>query len=269
MLHSVERSSAPNGIRQTELASELKRLAPFHHDIELPYGMRTYLPEASRQERERTRMDALVNHAWPSLLSACGGSLKGLRVLDVACNCGGFSVQAARSGADYVLGFDVDTHYLEQADLVKRALNLDGVEFRQMRMEELDPEVQGTFDVSLCFGILYHLENPILAMQKLAAVTTKVMLIDTTLMRIPYLNVLLRHPLWHMRVVPAVTTDATNISTSHWRQTDYLQFAPNRRAVERLLPYIGFRTVTYIQPKRDNPERRYHNGTRATFLAER
>lgn len=152
-------------MNKAELERELRRLAPFHHDIDLPYGLRTHLPEASRQERERTRMKTLVDHAWPALLDACGGSLKGLRVLDVACNCGGFSVQAVRSGADYVMGIDIADHYLEQAKLIKKALGFRNVDFQSLRLEDLDPEVHGRFDVAFCFGILYHLENPVLAMQ--------------------------------------------------------------------------------------------------------
>lgn len=257
------------GVSKVELEQELRRLAPFHHDIALPYGLRTYLPEASRQERERTRMRSFVDHAWPALLDGCGGSLQGLRVLDVACNCGGFSVQAARDGADYVLGFDVEDHYLEQANLIKRALGLRNVDFRSLRLEELDASLHGRFDVAFCFGILYHLENPVLGMQKLAAVTDKLIVVDTTLMRVPYLNSLLRQPLWHMRVVPAVREDAKNISTSRWRKREHCQFSPNAVAVKELLRYVGFGDVTQVNPEASGLEKRYRNGTRATFVAKR
>jgi tRNA (mo5U34)-methyltransferase len=108
-------------VNEQEMKNELRRLAPFHHDIELPYGLATYVPELSRRSIERTRLPNLLAHAWPPLLEMCGGTLKGRRVLDVACNCGGFSVEAARSGADFVLGTDVVDLYLEQARFVKAA----------------------------------------------------------------------------------------------------------------------------------------------------
>ena len=270
-MHGRKQESAPTSdLRKEDIEREVRRLAPFHHDIDLPFGLRTYLPDVSRQERERTRLATLVDHVWPSLMAECGGSLKGLRVLDVACNCGGFSVHAARSGADYVLGFDVDEHYLSQAEFIKSALGLANVQFQKLHLEDLDPEIHGRFDVVLCLGILYHLENPVLCMQKLAAVTEKLIVVDTTLLRIPYINFLLRRlPLWHMRVVPAVTDVAQNISTSRWRKHEHGQFSPNAAAVEELLKYSGFEDIQQLRPKNSNPELRYHNGTRATFIARK
>jgi 2-polyprenyl-3-methyl-5-hydroxy-6-metoxy-1,4-benzoquinol methylase len=248
---------------------KIREFAPFHHDIELPFGLRTHIPDMARQERERTRLKTLIDHAWPALLEACGGSLKGLRVLDVACNCGGFSVKAAQEGASHVLGIDVEAHYLKQANFIKETLALRNVEFQSLPLEDLDPKIHGHFDVTLCFGILYHLENPTLGMQKIAAVTDKVIMVDTTLMRVPFINRLLKQPLWHMRVVSAVSEDATNISTSRWRKSDHCQFSPNAAAVNLLLDYVGFDDVSIVKPKAGNPEKRYLNGTRATFIAKR
>lgn len=112
-------------ISKEALQASIERLAPFHHAIDLPYGLSTYVPTASRQNRERTRMKTLLDHAWASTLEACGGTLEGKRVLDIACNCGGFAVQYARAGAEHVLGIDTEPHYIEQANFVKEALSLD------------------------------------------------------------------------------------------------------------------------------------------------
>jgi len=263
--------SQPVPILMTKEAieAELRRLAPFHHDVALPCGLRTYLPEASRQERERTRLQCLIDHAWPALLDACGGSLRGLRVLDVACNCGGFSVAAANSGADYVLGFDVNDHYLEQAQFIKKALNLRNVEFRKLPLESLDASVQGTFDVTFCFGILYHMENPILGMKKIAAVTDKLIMVDTSVLRVPYLHRLIKWPLWRMQIVPAAEESATNISTSRWRRNDHCQFRPNAPAVKELLQFLGFSDVIQLKPQAEGLEKRYYNGSRVTFIGRR
>ncbi|NES68979.1 MAG: methyltransferase type 12, partial [Okeania sp. SIO2D1] len=94
-------------ITQGDIKEELVKLAPFHHNIELPHGLRTFLPELSQRQVEQTRLANLVKHAFPTLRQMFGGSFDGLRILDVACNCGGFSFEAAKSGADYVLGIDL------------------------------------------------------------------------------------------------------------------------------------------------------------------
>jgi hypothetical protein len=47
------------------IRNEVRRLAPFHHDVELPHGLRTHLPERSNRAVERTRLSNLVKHLWP------------------------------------------------------------------------------------------------------------------------------------------------------------------------------------------------------------
>jgi tRNA (mo5U34)-methyltransferase len=266
------RTPAPHHVAQSkaEIEAAVRRLAPFHHAIDLPFGLSTFVPELSRQTRERTRLQTFLDHAWKDILTACGGSLKGKSVLDIACNCGGFSVQAARSGAEYVYGIDIEPHYIEQANFVKDAAGLQNVKFQQFDLLNLDPSIHGKFDLVLCLGILYHLENPVLSMKRIAAVTGDVLVVDTTLMKVPLINpVLDRWPLWHMRRVSATTSDAKNISTSRWRPDEFCQFAPNGTAVRSLLEYCGFAEIVRLKPTAKRLESRYYSGRRATFLARR
>jgi tRNA (mo5U34)-methyltransferase len=255
---------------KTELQAAVERLAPFHHAIDLPYGLSTYLPAASRQDRERTRVQSLLDHAWPSIIAACGGSLAGKRVLDVACNCGGFSVHSARAGASYVLGIDIEPHYIEQANLVKEALNLQNLDIQRLDLMDLKPSKHGAFDLVLFFGILYHLENPVLSLKRVSAVASSVLVVDTTLMKVPIINSILdRWPMWHMRRVTGVDSTATNITTSRWRPKEFCQFSPNSRAVTNLLEYCGFTDVERLKPTAHGLEKRYYSGRRATFIAKK
>lgn len=253
-----------------ELRAAIERLAPFHHAIDLPYGLSTFVASASRQERERTRMKTLLDHSWTSTLAACGGTLRGKRVLDIACNCGGFAVHAARAEADYVLGIDIEPHYIKQANLVKEAVSIPGLEFQQLDLMELNPSKHGKFDLVLCFGILYHLENPVMALKRISAVTSNVIVVDTTLMKVPIINrVLDRWPLWHMRRVSNPGANAMNITTSRWRPKEFCQFSPNASAVTNLLEYSGFKTVERLKPKAGGLEKRYYDGRRATFIGRK
>ena len=267
MASQAVKSGSPASMSRAAMESELKRLAPFHHAIDLPHGLSTHLPEFSRQDREKTRLASLIDHAWPAILEACGGSLKGKRVLDIACNCGGFAVIAAQAGAEQVVGIDVEDHYLEQANFIRDALALDNLEYRKLHIEDLSPETVGTFDLVLCFGILYHLENPVLSLKRIASVAKDVLVVDTTLMRIPVINNLLkRWPMWHMKCVPAVDDTAWNITTSRWRKTEFLQFYPNPAAVIELMRYVGFGNARQLPATAKGLEPRYYGGTRATFI---
>ena len=119
-------------------------------------------------------------------------------MLDVATNAGGFAIEAARSGAAEVVGTDIVEHYLEQANFLRRALDLSNVSFRRQAIESISPEGDGVFDLVFCFDILYHLENPVLAMRKLSEVTDKMMVVETRVSTDPDL----KGPSWLMNVLP-------------------------------------------------------------------
>jgi SAM-dependent methyltransferase len=213
------------------------------------------------------RVWELTTHAFPALLDACGGSLEGLRVLDVACNCGGFSVEASKQGADYVLGVDAVDRYIEQASFVKRVLGLDNVEFRKRNVYDLDAEEDGIFDVTLCFGLLYHLENPVLAMRKLGSITRRVMVVDTRTLPMPAGD---RRPLWRMSEAPeAGSVDNPGTTTNLWRDRNYVQFVPTNSAVRRLLRSVGFDQVRRIKLTARGLSKTYYSRKRATFIAVR
>ena len=205
-----------------------------------------------------------MKHAFPSLIEECEGSLKGKRLLDVACNCGGFSIEAAKLGSEYVLGVDIVDRYIEQANFCKRALNLKQVEFRRMNIEDLVVPPDGNFDITFCFGILYHLENFVLVMRHLSSMTKDVMLVDTAIRRRRFT----RGPYWWMNMPPL--SKRPYAPTNLWRsEKEFVQFQPNETAVVQLLQFLGFARVKKIRPRAKGLERRHYSGNRATFLAIR
>ena len=257
-------------LTEREIRNEVNRLAPFFHRVELPYDLSTHVPELSRRPIEYTRVANLVRHAFPTLIDACGGSMQGKRVLDVACNCGGFVVETAKLGSAYVLGIDIVDRYIEQANFIRRALDLERVEFKVLDIESLDESTVGLFDVSLCLGILYHLENPVRTMKRLASVTKSIMLVETQVMRTPaFAKPFVRKPLWSMNFPPASTKESKYATTSLWHTERVVQFIPNEYAVVDLLKFLGFSKVEKIIPKQKGLEKKYYTGSRATFLAVR
>ena len=112
----------------------------------------TILPE-SRAQLER----------W---LGSTGlSSFRGKRVMDVGCGMGRNPHWYAEAGAATVLGVDIDDQSLGAA-----RRNLDGfsqVSIAKCSAYELDPAVQGTFDRVTCIGVLHHLAEPELALQRM------------------------------------------------------------------------------------------------------
>ncbi len=220
---------------EEEIRAGLERLSPFFHSIALPYGLSTHDRSSVRADEEQARVADLKAVVWPLVDRHLGG-FDGLRVLDVATNAGGFAIEAARSGAAEVVGTDVVEHYLEQANFVRRALDLDNLSFRRQPIESMSLEGDGAFDLVFCFDILYHLENPVLAMRRLAEVTGKMMVVETRVAANPDLE----GPAWLMNFLPPSEEGSLDRSTSRWRTRTMCQFQPTAEAVMALLDFLGF-----------------------------
>ena len=85
------------------------------------------------------------------------GQLQDLRILDLGCREGGFSIELARRGAE-VVGVEVRETHVARAQFAKEALGLDRLTVVQQDVREFRSDSFGQFDVVLCLGILYHLE---------------------------------------------------------------------------------------------------------------
>lgn len=153
------------------IPNELKKIAPFFHDIDLGHGLNT-APEIYR-------MRNAIQIFFPPLLKLFGGSFKGLRILDVGCNCGGFSFETSKYGPKEIVGIDADANNINQANAIKKYLKTPNVKFLKLKAEEISKKDLGAFDITILAGILYHLEDPIGTMAKIAAVTKTTLLVDS------------------------------------------------------------------------------------------
>lgn len=261
-------SAVRQPMAEAEIQSRIAELAPFHHAIDLPFGLNTYDGSMRGDERQSLgRIDSFKKHVWGNLLDGFGGTLRGKRVLDVACNCGGFSMLAADAGASEVRGFDSEERYIEQAKFVQSARGQNNVHFEVDRLENVSAERYGSFDISFFFGILYHLEDPIGGLKRIASLTTDTIVVDTHLMRVPLLHRIMKKPLWAMSVVEPV--EGPDTTTGLWRKSQHCQFKPNREAVEEALHFVGFDEVEYLEPIAKGLEDRYYKRTRGVFIGRK
>ncbi len=113
---------------------------------------------------------ALDRHGFPQKLA-------GKTVLDIGCNAGFYSTVAKLRGASSVLGLDQQPHYIAQAHLIREILGAD-IELRVADGHTLDSGI-GPFDVVINTGIIYHLQNPMDFLTKMAAITGEVMYLET------------------------------------------------------------------------------------------
>jgi len=147
----------------------------FEGDLSFParHNNPGHLADAPERPLQRFR------HFMPSLVASNNGSLRGKRVLDIACNSGFWSIQCALLGAE-VVGFDGREELIRQANLIKSIVGVEKVEFRILDFWDMSPQrLGGTFDVVLNLGILYHLTDPLKALQLTKSMARQYILLDT------------------------------------------------------------------------------------------
>lgn len=160
--------------------------------------------------------------------------LSGLSVLDVGAWDGKNSFEAERRGAHRVVAVDSfcwnGPGWGTKAgfDLAKQALG-SRVEDREMEVADLSPESVGVFDLVLFLGVLYHLADPLRALQRIYSVTGSQLIIET-------------HTDLHWCPFPAMRfypdKQLSGDPTSFW--------GPNPAAVEAMLRSVGFRRVERV-----------------------
>lgn len=152
-----------------DIAERVKEIDWFHQ-IELPGGVMT--PGVNRSAFSLSRLDLPA-------------SLVGESVLDVGAWDGFYSFEAAKRGAARVLATD---SFVWQGRwkqdgflLARRTLGLeDVVEDRFIDVMDLSPEALGeTFDVVLFLGVLYHLTDPLGALQRVSSVCKGLLVLET------------------------------------------------------------------------------------------
>lgn len=105
--------------------------------------------------------------------------MTGFRVLDVGCAEGFFSFEAERRGAAEVVSADYDPECIKRFKICADALGSKVTHPQVLSVYSLDPAIQGTFDLVMFFGLLYHLEYPLLGIEKVAAMTSGTLFIQS------------------------------------------------------------------------------------------
>jgi tRNA (mo5U34)-methyltransferase len=94
---------------------------------------------------------------------------KGLRVLDIGCRDGFFAFEMEKRGAAEVVGVDYVVPEGTGFSIASRILD-SRVQYIVSNVYDLSPEKLGTFDVVLFLGVLYHLRNPMLALDRIRTI---------------------------------------------------------------------------------------------------
>ena len=241
---SSANGSAGNG-RATTLSRQVETVPSWWHSIDLGDGVITPGHKGLDPGHMMRELEAL---RLPEDLSDW-------TVLDIGAWDGFYSFEAERRGASRVVALD---HYAWEIDrmdgdrrhpdtlpgrsgfdLAHRVLG-SRVEPLVADISRLEPEQLGAFDLVLFLGVLYHLEDPLGAMRRVAALTRELAIIETAAIALGAEHE--ERPLWELYPADEFAGDPTN-----W-------WAPNLRAVHDLCRAAGFRrSETIVGPRADGP----------------
>lgn len=151
--------------------------------------------------------------------------------VDAGCGVGFFAATLAQCGLS-VRGFDARNENVAEAR--KRFPN---IRFDVGDAEDREIRRFGKFDLTLCCGLLYHLENPLMAIRNLRAITGKCLLLESMCLPEERMEMLLREE--PLQEDQSLTTLGCYASES---------------ALVKMLYRAGFAAVYRVQPAPDHED---------------
>jgi hypothetical protein len=220
----------------------------------LPSGRvtETYIPEEMLKIHV-TREQML----FQVLETKFGNEWNNLRCADLACHEGFFSHKLALKGCKEVIGIDARREHIVHANLIRKIFAHDNLGFYLGDIQKVDADQLGNFDVTLLFGILYHLENIVSVLRLAQAVTKRLCIIETQIA--PNLS----GPIdWgscnskkDLAGCLAIVDESTELATENTEANlTPISLVPSLSGLLWLLKAVGFATTEIIAPPLDAHE---------------
>lgn len=163
----------------SDAMSDLERQAlgqTWFYPFRLPSGHTTPTYDGGALDQIHATRTQMLDAA---LDTEFGSDRSGLSALDMACHQGWFSAHLAQSGFGQITGVDTRAEHVRDASLIRDVLRLDHWRVVQSDIHDLTPENAGTHDLVLCFGLIYHLENPVGALRVARNLCRRLCLVET------------------------------------------------------------------------------------------
>jgi ubiquinone/menaquinone biosynthesis C-methylase UbiE len=243
-----------------------------NHNIQLAPDLYTISPELTGADPKLSRYCQIVaDHIF---VPGAKRSWQDLRVLDLACLEGIYGIEMALQGAQ-VVGIEGRAANLAKARFVQEVLGLKNIQFYQDDVRNLSPEKYGKFDVVICVGILYHLDDPDIFdfLSQIYNVCDRLAIIDTQLAIQPETKVTFQgQDYWGKKFIEHQPGDTSDQKLDKlWASLDNPDsFWLTRPSFHAYLEQLGFSSIYechHPAVKRYEVMRNKENHDRATFVA--
>ncbi len=153
-----------------ELQKKISKIPTWFHNIQL--GTNVSTPGFYADILKQKIFDAIPK------------DLSGKSILDAGANQGMFSFECERRGAKEIVAFDLYDSLTSFDDGIKLCKEIFDSKVQILSLNVMDVDKVGhKFDIILCFGLLYALRNPFLALQKLLTVCNELVIVEAEILR--------------------------------------------------------------------------------------
>jgi len=167
------------------IAKQIEALNPWFYDLTI--GRTTVIPGiGSPHSPEQLISDTQYKREILVDAIAKRYNFRGKKILDIASNCGYWSSYYANLGAAYLLAVEGREKFVAQGNLYWQYGQFSQNTVYQFLLGDINNKNtwkiikdRSPFDFTLCCGILYHIQDHHLLLQRIASVTREAILIDT------------------------------------------------------------------------------------------
>jgi tRNA (mo5U34)-methyltransferase len=206
-------------MQKEEMRRKIEDVGFWYHTIDVGHGIVT---------PGEKKCDDFDNLGLPDL--------QGKTVLDIGCWDGFYSFECEKRGASRVLATDhfVWEKFGNNGFLAAREALGSKIEHKDIDVMDISPETVGTWDIVLFLGVLYHLQSPMLALEKLSRITKSLLVVESHVVNIPLYN--------DVPLAAFYETDELNTDPTNW-------WGPNLKCVIQMVRSSGFPNVEVKSPK--------------------
>jgi hypothetical protein len=196
-----------------------------------------------------------LNARYLALIHSNRALIDGATVLDLASHDGRFSFAALKNGALHVVGIEHEPRLLSKAYENMEFYDVPRAQYDFVQGDIFDQiEAVDRCDVVFCFGILYHINNHMLLLSKIAATQPHVLIIDSHISQIEKAVIELR----------------SGVGESPPPRGSHIEGHPSKAALEAMLTYFGW-SVDYFDWRASglvdvHPLEDYRTGRRITAV---
>ena len=178
--------------------------------------------------------------------------------VDLASHQGWFSWQLTQHGVERVTGIEPREEHVADARAVIDVMGLsERIKFKQCDVHDTTPERFGEHPLVLCFGLIYHLENPNGALRRARALTAKggLCLVETQV--VPGMRGFVDWGSYRfVRPLKGSFGIIDEIDETHANEASItgICLAPDTEGLLWIMRHIGFTDVALVPPPADGYE---------------